>query len=233
MKTLFLSLTLALVLSTDETAFGQPTTSDVSSASGASSAVRFSEIRLRSQQQSMTVLGVWAGVSILSGIALSVQNSNTELKYLGYQNAGWGAVNGAITVFALLGIARDLSMLGTAGGSVQAALFKEIGEEQSFSKILLVNAGLDVGYMLAGGVLMYAARNGLRDGEKFYGSGAGILIQGAFLLAFDVVQIVWSSQRLDAVQMTLSPMLGTLGAGFPNALLSNTAVTGLTLTLRF
>lgn len=44
-------------------------------------------------------------------------------------------------------------------------------------RVLLVNAGLDVGYLAAGGWLM-------RDG-RWRGDGAAVLVQGLFLLVLD------------------------------------------------
>ncbi|MBC8042868.1 MAG: hypothetical protein IAF08_05430 [Rhizobacter sp.] len=204
---------------------------DAQSQSKPSQSNVFSETRLRSQQTAMTVLGVWAGISLASGLALSLQQSNTELQYAGYQNIGWGAVNGAIAVFALVGISRDLALVGAAGGSEQLLLLKEFSEEQTFSKILLINTGLDVAYMTAGGLLMYAARNGLQQGEKLYGTGAGILLQGAFLFVFDLVQVILSGNRIGTVEAYLTPMLGNIPS-IPSGSVAATTI-GAMLTISF
>lgn len=52
---------------------------------------------------------------------------------------------------------------------------------ESFRRILLINAGLDVGYIVVGGVLLAMKRPMLR------GFGAAVCVQGLFLLAFDLV----------------------------------------------
>lgn len=167
---------------------------------------RYAEERLRAQQRAMWILGTWAGISVASGIGFSVQSDNTVLRYLGFQNIGWGAVNAAIAGFALIGLSSQFAALETAG-SGGLALLQELSEEQNFSKILLVNAGLDVGYMLVGGALMWAARNGLSRGDEFFGSGLGVVIQGAFLLAFDIWQVLVSNARIAELEGALRPML--------------------------
>lgn len=51
----------------------------------------------------------------------------------------------------------------------------------AFRRILLINAGLDVGYIAVGGVLLAIKRPMLR------GFGLAICVQGLFLLVFDLV----------------------------------------------
>jgi hypothetical protein len=56
---------------------------------------------------------------------------------------------------------------------------------QNLDKILLFNAGLDVGYMATGAWIW---ERGLRKGsERLEGYGKSLLVQGGFLLAFDLV----------------------------------------------
>ncbi|MCS7014155.1 MAG: hypothetical protein RMI34_12715 [Chloroherpetonaceae bacterium] len=167
---------------------------------------RYAEARLAAQQRAMWILGAWAGASILSGVGLSLQSENTVLRYWGFQNLGWGAVNAAIASAALLGLGSQLAALDTLGTDGKA-LLQELSEEQNFSKILLVNVGLDVGYMLVGGALAWAARNGLSRSDEFFGSGLGIIVQGAFLLFFDIWQVLASSARISDLEQALRPML--------------------------
>ena len=74
----------------------------------------------------------------------------------------WGAVDGAI---ALVGARRRSSRGPT--------------DAQRLRRVLLVNAGLDVGYVAAGGWLV-------RDG-RWRGDGVAVVVQGAFLLVLDSV----------------------------------------------
>jgi len=184
----------------------------------------FASERLYKQREAMWLLGSWAAVSISSGITLALQNRNPTLKYLGYQNVGWGAINAIIAGVALNGISTDITNIymngGLDTGSVKtgAKLLKELAVEQYFSKVLLINVGLDVGYLLTGATLMYAAKNGLRKSDEFFGSGLGVVIQGAFLLGFDIWQTMQSSGRIDSLEQDLRPLISVMPQAMPNYL---------------
>ncbi len=173
----------------------------------------YAEQRLTAQKNAMWILGAWAGTSILSGVGLSVQSENTTLRYLGFQNIGWGAVNAAIAGSALFGLGAQFAALDTLGTDGRA-LLDELSQEQTFAKILLVNAGLDVGYMLVGAALMWGARNGLARSDEIFGSGLGVVIQGAFLLIFDIWQALASGDRAGALENALRPLLSLSATPF-------------------
>jgi hypothetical protein len=60
-----------------------------------------------------------------------------------------------------------------------------VAEFQNFEKILLFNAGLDVGYMALGAFLW---ERGLRkDSDRLTGYGQSLILQGGFLFTFDLV----------------------------------------------
>jgi hypothetical protein len=110
------------------------------------------------------VLGGWAVGSLLVGGALSLRPGT---RAFGRQTAAWGAVDGAI---ALVGARRR----ATRGPT----------DPERLRRVLLLNAGLDVGYLAAGAALVRlpAARaRGLR------GDGVAVLVQGGFLLLLDTV----------------------------------------------
>ena len=110
------------------------------------------------------VLGAWAAGSLAVGAALSLRPAT---RGFGRQTAAWGAVDGAI---ALVG-ARNRAAQGPT-------------DPARLRRVLLVNAGLDVGYLAAGlaMVRLPAARaRGLR------GDGLAVLVQGGFLLVLDSV----------------------------------------------
>jgi hypothetical protein len=177
----------------------------------------YAEQRLTAQRNAMWILGAWAGASILSGVGLSVQSENTTLRYLGFQNIGWGAVNAAIAVSALFGLSGQFAALDTLGTDGRA-LLDELSQEQTFAKILLVNTGLDVGYMLVGAALMWGARNGLARSEEVFGSGLGVVIQGAFLLVFDIWQVLASGDRTGALENAIRPLLSLSATPFGTAI---------------
>jgi hypothetical protein len=128
------------------------------------------------QKNGMIVLGTWATLNLISGSAgyfLSAKNT----KYFHQMNAGWNIVNLGIAGFALYNLGQsDASLMGYS---------ESLSKLQNLDKILLFNAGLDFGYMAAGAWLW---ERGLRkDSKRLEGYGKSLILQGGFLLAFDLV----------------------------------------------
>ena len=103
------------------------------------------------------VLGAWATGSVLLGAGLCVPAAT---RAFGRQTAAWGAVDGLI---AYVG-SRNRARRGPT-------------EPVRLRRVLLVNAGLDVGYLAAGARLLQRPR--------WRGDGLAVLVQGAFLLVLD------------------------------------------------
>ena len=103
------------------------------------------------------VLGRWSVGSVLVGAVLS---ADPRTRGFGRQTAAWGAVDGAI---ALVGARRQAAGRTTAPARLR--------------RVLLVNAGLDVGYLATGAWLLRRT--------PWRGDGAAVLVQGAFLLWLD------------------------------------------------
>lgn len=112
-----------------------------------------------------TVLGTWAVASVLAGAVLRGG--------AGRQHALWGAVDGALAARGLL-TAPDRRR----APDQRAARLR---------RLLLVNAGLDVGYLALGAVL----RSG-RLGAARRPDGSAVLVQGGFLLGLDL----WHARAL-------------------------------------
>lgn len=128
------------------------------------------------QKKGMIILGSWATLNLISGSTGYFLSENNS-KYFHQMNAGWNIVNLGIAGFALY----SLSHTDPNSFSYPAA----ISELQSLDKILLFNAGLDVGYIAAGAWLW---ERGLRkNSNRLEGYGKSLIIQGGFLLVFDVV----------------------------------------------
>lgn len=103
------------------------------------------------------VLAGWAVASVAVGAALS---ASPRTRGLGRQTAAWGAVDGAI---AWVG-ARNRARRGPT-------------DPARLRRVLLVNAGLDVGYLAAGAALFRSGR--------WRGDAVAVLVQGGFLLVLD------------------------------------------------
>lgn len=99
------------------------------------------------------------------------------LRGVGSQFAGWAAIN--------LGIGWFGSRANTeraARPDAKSPLIREM-QARSLRRLLWINAGLDVLYMIGG--LWYGLRAKAARGR---GMGVGVIFQGLFLLIFDVLQ---------------------------------------------
>lgn len=145
----------------------------------------FNQTRLKKQKTAMTVLGAWAVANIASGAILQTQTKG-EAHYFHQMNLIWNTVNLAIAGSSLLAIRRtDISTLDAAA-SIKA--------QHSLQKVLLFNAGVDVGYIMLGAWYIERGKNAntqkLINRRKGYGKS--IILQGTFLLAFDL----WTAKSL-------------------------------------
>ncbi len=118
-------------------------------------------------------LAAWALLSLAAGAAAAILGP-PFWRAVGIQFLVWGAIDLAIAAAG----ARDLRRKLAAGAADDPAAAER--ERRRLRRLLLVNAGLDVGYLAVG-----AALTGFGAGPIRAGHGAGVLVQGAFLLAFD------------------------------------------------
>lgn len=127
-------------------------------------------------------LAAWSIASMIGGGALALAGGSRRslsLRAFGGQNAAWGAVDLGIAGF---GEYRRRGRLATMADPNDPAV--RAAEWGSLRRILRVNAGLDVGYVAAGlAALAWASR---ADRPAVAGHGAAVVLQGSFLLAFDL-----------------------------------------------
>jgi hypothetical protein len=122
-------------------------------------------------------LSNWAWLSIGLGL-VGLLSPRAFWRGIAGQFVGWGVINQAIAFFGSKGTLKRLANLDE---SEKQAI--EPQETRKLAKILWINAGLDVGYILFGAI--FARTN--RDNPLKVGTGIGIIIQGLFLLLFDWV----------------------------------------------
>ncbi len=118
----------------------------------------------------LTELGTGAAVSAVAGAALwavGARGDRPTVAAFGRQTASWAAVDGLIAAGGWMVASRRRD-----GEHVD-----EAARASALRRLLLVNAGLDVSYVV-GGVLL--ARRADRRGD-----GIAIAVQGAFLLWLD------------------------------------------------
>lgn len=143
--------------------------------------------RQKQMKRNKHILLGWGAVNMASGLALYA----TDHRDFGVMNASWGAINAGIALLAM----RDASQTGSVPSHAEM-----LREEQQFNRIVALNTGLDVGYMIAGLWMMTEGRDSM---VRQYGTS--ILVQGAFLFAYDLWLTVESTRYLN--RLTLSPTL--------------------------
>ncbi len=122
-------------------------------------------------------LRMWAGFSISSGFSLQAQK-DPFWQGVGTQFAGWGLIN---LLIALVG-GRTSSRRAALPNANEPEIVAK--ESRNLHRLLWINTGLDVFYMLGG--IWLAGSKGASD-EKWRGQGWGIVVQGGFLFVFDLV----------------------------------------------
>ncbi|WP_010664657.1 DUF6992 family protein [Marinilabilia salmonicolor] len=147
---------------------------------------------VQTQNAGMYVLGSWAVANIAIG-AHGWNRFNGEKKYFHQMNLFWNTVNLGIAGFALYNNMRtDPLMFG-----VEEAL----GEARKIEKILLINSGLDVAYIGTGFLLRHLSSNSDKRKDLLKGYGNSLILQGSFLLVFDLILYgVLHSSRMDFME---------------------------------
>ena len=138
------------------------------------------------QRQAMPILLGWAIGSIVTG-ALWHRDQSKYLQGMGGQFMAWGLVDGVIALMALTG-ARRKTAAWQAGDITPR---QQAQEADQFEKIIWANVVLDVGYVLGGRWWQrrypeYPARQGM---------GVGVMLQGFFLLVWDILLALGVGRR--------------------------------------
>ncbi len=133
------------------------------------------EERTSQEKKGMLILGSWALGNMVWG-GISANNATGREKGFHQMNLYWNSIN-----FLIAG----LGYYGASNAPADLGLWESIDEQQHIEKILLVNAALDVGYMASGLYLIERGKNLNRD--QWVGFGQSVIMQGAFLMAFDLI----------------------------------------------
>jgi len=145
--------------------------------------------RLNLQKTGMITLGSWAiGNIAVSGLQMN-RTSGSQFRFH-QMNVFWNVVN--------LGIAAGGYYGATTAQPEDFTAMQTLREYHSFNKILLLNAGLDVGYVLGGLYLTERAKNVSKRQNMLKGYGQSIMLQGAFLFVFDLVLYGFMNEQAHA-----------------------------------
>jgi hypothetical protein len=126
-------------------------------------------------------LGLWSLASVAVGTGLLWMAEAEGWRAFGWQALLWGAIDGVIALVGARAL-RGQRRRGEVGDPARVA-----PERRRLRRLLVMNAGLDVGYVLVGIALLIFWRT-----EAGAGHGWGVVVQGGFLLVFDA----WHAWRL-------------------------------------
>jgi hypothetical protein len=155
----------------------------------------FNARRIKDSKTDMLLLGSWAvGNMAVSGILLG--NAKGVAKGYHRMNIGWNAVNLTIAGFGYFAALKS--------NPASFDLYGTIDEHYKIQKLFLFNAGLDVGYMAAGAWLTERSKNTNKDPLQMKGFGRAIIVNGAFLFAFDLANYFIQAGHNDKVKLLLS-----------------------------
>jgi hypothetical protein len=129
---------------------------------------------------------LWSLVSITAGFILSGKQQTPNWRGFGLQALVWGMIDAAIAFFGW-GMARRRA----ADSSAQSLEFKH-KEARNLRRLLWINSGLDLLYIAGGWRLSHRADPRERGWQ---GHGWGIIVQGAFLLLFDLYHALLCKER--------------------------------------
>lgn len=139
--------------------------------------MRFNEEHLQLKRNGMQVLGGWA----ISNIAVSgfMLTRSRGVNYRFHEmNVFWNIVNLGIAGFGYYD-AQNTNLDGMG-------FMETLNSQQEFGKFLLLNAGLDVGYVMSGLYLRERSKNASKFRERLKGYGNSVMLQGSFLFVFDI-----------------------------------------------
>jgi hypothetical protein len=159
----------------------------------------FAEGSMAINNRGMYVLGGWAVTNIAAG-AYGWASYDGQSRYFSQMNLFWNVINLSIAGIALFSNLRtDLSLTGS-----EEMLTKHLKTE----KIFLINSALDVGYMGAGFLMRHLSANTEKRGEMLKGYGNSVILQGGFLLVFDMLMYFimrdFRTANVETITMTMN-----------------------------
>jgi hypothetical protein len=130
------------------------------------------------QLKVLPILLAWAAGSMITG-AFWLRSTNLQRRGMGAQFFGWGLIDGLIAAWGLRHAAQNARRLKQ--GEIQVPEHNR--QSRQFEAFVWANAALDFGYILGGRWLV----NRYPHDEGKLGMGQGIILQGTFLMVWDVL----------------------------------------------
>lgn len=144
----------------------------------------------------MMVLGSWAVGNMALGGARYNATSGSD-RYFHEMNIAWNSINLAIAGFGYYGALHAPETLSLASA---------LQSQHSIEKILMLNIGLDTGYMMTGMYLREKSRSSDRYKDRLRGYGNSLVLQGGFLFVFDIALLMIHQQNMPILEPLLSAM---------------------------
>jgi hypothetical protein len=129
---------------------------------------------------------VWSSASVLVGLWLLWRGQSSNRRGFGQQALIWGLIDAAIALFGW--------RMAQQRSRDPAAQQPEVQQREAgnLRRLLWINSGLDILY-IAGGWLLARRHHSNRRGWR--GHGWGVVVQGAFLLVFDLYHALCLSEQ--------------------------------------
>ena len=163
---------------------------------------KYNTERILMTRNSMYVLGGWSVANLVtSGVGWAKGKGSNQYFHQG--NVMWNIVNLSIVVPNLLSTKRNLHKNYTGSETLKYQRATEV--------TYLVNLGLDAGYMVTGFALREYALNhpANKSVNRLNGYGTSLLLQGGFLLLYDVTMCSLHYQH--SIQLKPAKYIGDLG----------------------
>ncbi len=156
--------------------------------------------RLQTSRVGMIVLGAWAVGNMGVGAFGFGLERDERLRFLHLGNLLWNAVNLGLALNTLIREWNANPAALDAKESVRAA--------EQIEKIFFINGALDLGYLAFSAFLW---QRGEATGDaRLVGLGQALLIQGAFLVCFDVTMGILNARLtgrlLDGLTVNVTPV---------------------------
>jgi len=165
----------------------------------------FNFVRLDYNQKGMLILGFWAISNIIWG-GIGMTKAQGQSKGFHEMNFYWNLVNLLIASIGYWQAQQEVFDLN---------IWQTIENQQSITKILWLNFGLDLGYIACG---FFLIERGLRKTKlRLVGFGKSIVIQGLFLLIFDGI-LVGFHEVHGRVLSDILPLISLISNDFYNLL---------------
>ena len=127
------------------------------------------------ERTATAVLGGFAVTNLATGTAGYFAAPEPAWSAFHGTNAAWNTVNLGLAAAGAVSLARR----------PEESLAARQKRGERLHRVLAINAGLDVGYMAAGGAVW--ALGAQDDNPQLVGVGSSLVLQGAFLLGFDLI----------------------------------------------